>query len=228
MIYVGVLTAFFNIPPAIAASTSLATIIPTTAAGTFNHWRLGNINIRLGIFMLAGGIAGAIAGSLCSSIIPVIYYNKILGVIMLFLSAQMLLSRLKKKGIKKESDKKNISNLIQATIYGFLGGAMSGIIGLSGGGPIIAGLSILGCGALETVGTSVLVILGMSITGFFMHLVLGNVEWKLVGLLMIGTVSGALIGPGLLMRINRAKLEKILQPVLFVMVTLMGILLVLR
>jgi hypothetical protein len=93
LIYVGVLTAFFHITPAVAASTSLATIIPSTAAGTLSHWKSGNINLRLGIFMLAGGIAGAIAGSLCSRIIPVIYYNKITGVIMLYLSVRMFASR---------------------------------------------------------------------------------------------------------------------------------------
>lgn len=35
--YVGILTAFFNIPPSVAASTSLATMIPTTATGAFSH-----------------------------------------------------------------------------------------------------------------------------------------------------------------------------------------------
>ncbi|MEA4933098.1 MAG: sulfite exporter TauE/SafE family protein [Lawsonibacter sp.] len=45
-VYVWILTVFFHIPPGIAASTSLATTIPTTAVGTFSHWKAGNVNWR--------------------------------------------------------------------------------------------------------------------------------------------------------------------------------------
>jgi uncharacterized membrane protein YfcA len=99
---------------------------------------------------------------------------------------------------------------------------MSGLVGLSGGGPIIAGLMILGCQALETVGTSVLVLFGIAVTGFATHLGMGSIDWGLVGLLTIGTVCGALVGPALLKRMNREKLEKVLQPALFVMIVIMG------
>lgn len=91
-IYVGILTAFFNVSPAIAASTSLATIIPTTAIGTFSHWKAGNINLRFGLTMSIGGILGAIIGSLFSSVFPQNLYNKFTGIILIFLSIQMLIS----------------------------------------------------------------------------------------------------------------------------------------
>ena len=65
-IYVGILTAFFNVPPAIAAATSLATIIPTTTIGTISHWKAGNVNRTLGLIMIIGAGVGAIVGSLCS------------------------------------------------------------------------------------------------------------------------------------------------------------------
>lgn len=231
-VYVGVLTAFFNIPPAIAASTSLATIIPTTATGAFGHWKAGNVNFRFGLTMLSGGILGSVAGSLCSSLLPKSLYNKLTGIIMVLLSVQMLVSFLRKKkknSMEKQTvDARNKSDILKAVLFGLLGGAMSGLIGLSGGGPIVAGLAILGCGALETVGTSVLVLLGISITGFCMHLSLGSVDWKLVGLLAIGTMSGAFVGPLLLKRIDKSKMEKFLQPVLLIMTAAMGILLLFK
>lgn len=233
-VYVGILTAFFNIPPAIAASTSLATTIPTAAIGTYSHYKAGNVNFRFGLTMLAGGIAGCVAGSLCSGFLPQSFYNKLTGVIMLLLCVQMFVSFLKEKMQSKGKDteieinKKKKSDIIKAVVFGVLGGAMAGLVGLSGGGPIIAGLSILGCGALETVGTSVLVLLGISIIGFGMHLGLGSVDWKLVGLLIIGTMSGAFVGPIILKRIDKKKLEKILQPVLLILLIIMGILLLFK
>jgi uncharacterized membrane protein YfcA len=233
-IYVGILTGFFNIPPVIAASTSLATMIPTTATGAFSHWRAGNLRLRLGLYMLGGGIIGAILGSLCSSLLPQGIYTKISGGFLILISFQMLipLLRKKKKQPVAETEVSDIkitrSRIIKAVGYGIFGGIMSGLVGLSGGGPIIVGLSVLGCAAIEIVGTSVLVLLGISITGFLMHLSLGNIDWPLVGLLLIGTMSGALIGPMILKRINKAALERVMKPLMFVMTVGMGVLLLFK
>lgn len=225
-VYVGILTVFFNIPPAIAASTSLATTIPTTAVGAFSHWKAGNVNGRFGLTMLAGGVAGSIAGSLCSGVLPQNLYNKLTGLILLLLAIQMLVSFIKKKRKKGDAQgagqKNRKSNTVKAVCFGLLGGVMSGLVGLSGGGPIIAGLMILGCQALETVGTSVLVLFGIAVTGFVTHLGIGNNDWKLVGLLTAGTIGGAFVGPLLLKRADRRKLEIILQPALFIMIVVMG------
>ncbi|HBC96318.1 MAG TPA: sulfite exporter TauE/SafE family protein [Clostridium sp.] len=225
-IYVGILTAFFNIPPAIAASTSLATTIPTTAVGSFSHWKAGNVNLHFGLTMLIGGIAGSIIGSLCSGLLPQDMYNKLTGIILVLLAVQMLFSYIRKKKKRdddmQDNDQAKKSNTIKAVCFGLLGGVMSGLVGLSGGGPIVAGLMILGCQALETVGTSVLVLLGIAVTGFITHLGLGNIDWKLVGLLAVGTMCGAFAGPFLLKRIDKKNLEKVLRPVLFIMTATMG------
>jgi uncharacterized membrane protein YfcA len=81
---------------------------------------------------------------------------------------------------------------------------------------------ILGCRALETVGTSVLVLFGIAVTGFITHLSIGSIDWKLVGLLTAGTVCGAFAGPILLKKFDKKKLERVLQPALFVMIVTMG------
>ena len=95
--YVGILTAFFNIPPAVAVSTSLATMIPSTAMGAFSHYKAGNVNLRLGLTMFAGGAAGSVAGSFCSELLPQGFYNKLTGVILLLLGISMLVSILRKR-----------------------------------------------------------------------------------------------------------------------------------
>ncbi|MCK9169562.1 MAG: sulfite exporter TauE/SafE family protein [Treponema sp.] len=225
-VYVGILTVIFHISPGIAASTSLATTIPTTAVGTLSHWKAGNVNWHFGLTMLAGGAAGAVIGSLCSGFLPENLYNKVTGAILLLLAVQMLVSHIRKplaqscdQGTGQTCKK---SGTVKAVCFGLLGGIMSGLVGLSGGGPIIAGLMILGCRALETVGTSVLVLFGIAVTGFLTHLGIGNIDWKLTGLLSAGTVCGAFVGPLLLKRADKKKLEKILQPVLFIMIVVMG------
>ncbi len=221
--YVGVLTAFLNVPPVIAASTSLATTIPTTAVGALSHWRAGHVNARLGLAMLAAGVAGSVAGSFGSGLLPQNLYYKVTGAVLLLLGVQMT-GRYLRRGRQpaRREGRLTVPQMAAAVGFGLLGGVMSGLMGLSGGAAIVAGLSILGCGALETVGTSVLVLLGISVTGFLTHLGLGSVDWKLVGLLAAGTMTGAFIGPVLLGRIPSARLEKVLRPVLVVMTVGMG------
>ncbi|MEI6101831.1 MAG: sulfite exporter TauE/SafE family protein [Eubacteriales bacterium] len=227
--YVGILTGFFNISPAIAASTSLATMIPTTAVGAFSHWKSGNIRLRSGLFMLIGGVGGAVAGSLCSGLLPQSLYTKISGIFLIGLSIQMLFQFLKDRRNNYETTEKLVRlPVFKSILYGALGGAMSGLIGISGSGPIIVGLSVLGCTALQTVGTSVLVLLGVSTTGFLMHLQLGDIDWPLVALLLIGTTTGAFVGPRLLKKIDRKKQEKGIKPILFCLTLGMGILITLK
>lgn len=225
--YVGVLTAIFNIPPAIAASTSLATIIPTTTIGMFSHWKAGNINFKIGTVMMISAIIGAIIGSLCSDFIPEQLYNKITGGLLLVLVIQMLLEYIKQKYKKQEkinsvNKKYSFLDFFKALIYGLLGGAMSGLVGISGTAPIVAGLIVLGCRALEIVGTSVYVLVGISTVGFLMHLGLGNVDWKLVLLLALGTSTGAFFAPFLLKKFSKEKLDKVLPPIIITMTAIMG------
>ncbi len=224
-LYVGILTAFFAVPPAVAAATSLATIIPTTAIGSFSHWKAGNVNVRLGAIMMGGAVLGAVAGSAASGYVPSYFYNKITGGLLLILGVQMLLAYGRKSKTKKprlQQVQVTGSGRCRAIFYGFLGGFMSGMVGVSGTTPIIAGLTVLGCGGLETVGTSVFVLVGISMTGFLMHLGLGNVDWSLVASLILGTTLGAFLGPVVLQHLSRERLEKILPPLLIVLVLGMG------
>lgn len=228
-IYVGILTALFNVSPAIAASTSLATIIPTTAIGTVSHWKAGNIHLRFGLIMLVSGAVGAIIGSLFSSVFPQNLYNKFTGIIIL-LGVQMIISfvRRGKSSAAKEATDSRRHGAALAVVFGVLGGVMSGLVGISGSTPIVAGLTVLGCSALQTVGTSVMVLVGISVTGFIMHLGIGSVDWKLGGLLAAGTMTGALIAPILLKRFDKQKVEKVIQPVLVVITVSMGIVLLFK
>jgi uncharacterized membrane protein YfcA len=78
-VYIGLLTEGFHVPPAIAVSTSLATIVPTVLIGAFSHWRNGNVRLDVGWPALVGGSMGAATGGLLSSLIPAHLYMRGLG-----------------------------------------------------------------------------------------------------------------------------------------------------
>jgi len=56
------LLMMIGIPPTIAAASDANQIVAASASGTLAHWRLGNVDYKMGIFLLIGGFVGGAAG----------------------------------------------------------------------------------------------------------------------------------------------------------------------
>ncbi len=226
-LFVGVLTAFFNVPGAIAASSSLATVLPTTLAGSFSHWRNGNIRLALGIPMAAGGVAGAVGGSLLSSHIPPSLYQPLFAALFVYVSVQMLLKFFRKKKAKAEPAVKGQQEWIGVG-YGVFGGVLSGVMGISGTPPILVGLAVLGYSALHIIGTSVFVLTAISAAGFLTHLRAGDVQWAVVLPLAGGSILGGLAAPWVVSRVKKQTLEAVYQPIILILTLSMTFALVVK
>ncbi|BEQ13939.1 sulfite exporter TauE/SafE family protein [Desulfoferula mesophila] len=51
-----------GIPPAVAAATGSNQMVGTAASAAFAHWRMGNVDFKMGGVILAGGLVGGTAG----------------------------------------------------------------------------------------------------------------------------------------------------------------------
>jgi hypothetical protein len=56
------LLIFTGVPPLVAVATGAAQIVGTSASGSYAHWRLGNIDFKIGIILLIGSWTGGGAG----------------------------------------------------------------------------------------------------------------------------------------------------------------------
>jgi len=56
------LLMMIGIPPTIAAATDANQIVAASASGMFTHWRLGNVDYKMGIYLLIGGFLGGALG----------------------------------------------------------------------------------------------------------------------------------------------------------------------
>ncbi len=56
------LLIMFGIPPTVAAASDSNQIVGASTSGTLAHWRLGNVDVKMGILLLVGGIAGGTVG----------------------------------------------------------------------------------------------------------------------------------------------------------------------
>lgn len=193
-VYLGILTALFHLPAATAATTSLITAIPSLLLGAYAYYRQGNIDFKIGNKMLITALPAVIIGSLLAPFIPKAVYTIIIGLILVILGIQIFLNTQRSSSSKKYAH----DNKLKAIGYGFLSGLMVGIAGLSGGGPIVAGLLLMGLDMVTAAATSAYVLIGTSIVGALLHVSSGQVNWTIGIGLMIGALIGAFIAPYLM------------------------------
>lgn len=56
------LLIFLGIPPAIAVSTGAAQVVASSVSSAIGHWRRDNVDVKMGLFLLGGGVIGALVG----------------------------------------------------------------------------------------------------------------------------------------------------------------------
>jgi len=56
------LNVIFGLPYNIAVGTGIFVTLGTSIVGAIRHWRLGNVDLKLGLLMLTGGIPGVLGG----------------------------------------------------------------------------------------------------------------------------------------------------------------------
>ena len=67
------LMMMIGIPPAVAAASDSNQIVASSASGAFGHWRLGNVDMKMGLIILAGGVSGGTVG------VHLVYYLRAMG-----------------------------------------------------------------------------------------------------------------------------------------------------
>ncbi|MEJ2581772.1 MAG: sulfite exporter TauE/SafE family protein [Acidobacteriota bacterium] len=56
------LLIMIGIPPTVAAASDSNQIVAASASGTLAHYRLGNVDFRMGLYLLIGGVVGGFGG----------------------------------------------------------------------------------------------------------------------------------------------------------------------
>ena len=56
------LLIFIGVPPAVAVGTEANQVVAASVSGALAHWRRGNVDVRMGLVLLAGGLVGSAFG----------------------------------------------------------------------------------------------------------------------------------------------------------------------
>lgn len=68
-----------------AQGISLASFLPTAVVAAITHYRQGNVNLRLALYLVIGSIAGALGGAMLAGKINDGILQKVFGLFLIFM-----------------------------------------------------------------------------------------------------------------------------------------------
>ncbi|AWK86119.1 sulfite exporter TauE/SafE family protein [Azospirillum thermophilum] len=218
------LLIFIGVPPAVAVGTQANQLVAASVSGVLAHWRRGNVDVKLGVVMLVGGVIGTAVGVWIFGILQRIgqidvaiglSYVVFLGVIggmMLVESSRAVLRRrapTASRGklhrhiwlhglpmkMRFQRSKLYISALLPAGI-GAVGGMLVAIMGIGGGFLLVpAMIYLLNMPTGLVAGTSLFQIIFTTAMATLLQAATNQtVDVMLALLLLIGGVIGAQFG----------------------------------
>ena len=216
------LLIFIGIPPAVAVATEANQIVASSVSGVLAHWRRSNVDIKMGLVLLAGGVVGSTLGVWLFTLLrglgqidlvirlSFVVFLGIIGFLMFVESARAILRRRRRGATERRHhtwlhglpfkmrfrrSRLYISALLPATV-GFVVGVLAAIMGVGGGFIMVpAMIYILGMPTSVVVGTSLFQIIFVTANVTVLQSVTNNtVDVVLALLLLLGGVIGAQLG----------------------------------
>ena len=218
------LLIFIGVPPAVAVATEANQVVAASVSGALAHWRRRNVDVKMGLVLLAGGFAGSSVGvwvftwlrglgqiDLVISLSYVVFLG-IIGVLMVVESVRAWLRARNPAARRRKLHQHNwmhglpfkmrfrtsklyISALPPLSI-GFFVGLLAAIMGVGGGFVMVpAMIYLLGMPTSVVVGTSLFQIVFVTANVTLLQAINNQtVDVVLALLLLIGGVIGAQLG----------------------------------
>ena len=239
------LLIFLGIPPTVAVGTEAPHVLASSLSGAIAHWRRKNVDIKMGIFLLTGGIAGSIVGvnlfkvlrefGQIDVIIQFLFliFLGFIGLSMLFESAKTTIKKYRTTSLIRTKlhqhswihglpfkmrfhRSKLYISTIPPVIIGFFVGILSAMMGVGGGFIMIpAMVYILGMSTNVVVGTSLFQIIFVTANSTFFQSYLNQTVDIVLASLMI---LGGVIGAQVGARLGSTFKAEYLRGVLAILV----------
>ena len=215
---------FIGVPPAVAVGTEANQVVASSVSGALAHWRRGNVDVKMGALLLAGGFLGSSFGvwlftalrqlGQVDLVIALCYvaFLGIIGALMVVESGRAWLrshmSAMPRRKLHRHTwmhglpfkmrfrrSKLYISALLPVSI-GFFVGILSAIMGVGGGFIMVpAMIYLLGMPTSVVIGTSLFQIIFVTANVTFLQSLNNQtVDIVLALLLVLGSVVGAQLG----------------------------------
>jgi len=217
------LLIFTGVPPAVAVGTQANQLVAASVSGVLAHWRRNNVDVKIGLVMLIGGIAGSGIGVWLFGLLQALgqidlvislLYVLLLGFVGLSMLIESVGAMLRKRRPMRQTKRHQhawfhglpfrmrfrrsglfISALVPIAI-GFVGGILVAIMGIGGGFLLVpAMIYLLGMPTALVAGTSLFQIIFTTAGTTLLQAVTNRtVDVMLAFLLLVGGAVGAQFG----------------------------------
>ena len=218
------LLMFIGIPPNVAVATSANQIVAASVSGALSHWRQGLVDVKMGVYLLLGGLFGSFTGiwifkllsnaGQIETFLAIVYFILLfsIGTLMLIESSQVIRDRIRKRTVKRKLHYHNwahrlpfkvrfySSNLyisvIPPIIIGYFIGILSATMGIGGSFILIPSMIyFLGMPTSKVIGTSLFQIIFITAFVTLLHATSTfAVDAVLAFSLILSSVIGAQLG----------------------------------
>ena len=232
------LLIFVGVPPAVAVATGANQLVASSLSGALAHWRRRTVDLKMGLVLLAGGVAGAALGVRVFALLRAagqvellvsLCYVLFLGVVggLMLLESLRALRKTRRGGAPARRGHSRLQGLplkmrfresrlyisaIGPVAVGFAVGVLAAVMGVGGGFIMVpAMIYLLGMPTSVVVGTSLFQITFVTgLTTVFHAIENQTVDAILAATLIIGGVVGAQLGVRIGARLQAEQLRILL------------------
>jgi hypothetical protein len=210
-----------HVAPKSAIAMSLGVVAVTATLSAYDHWRRGNVDVRVSLVFGLFGVAGTFAGARLGVVTPVTVQLTLFALVMYAAAWRML------KPVTAAAGSAGVVSTGGGTaalggcrdffspcmghiaLHGVGVGVLTGLVGVGGGFLIVPALVLLsGIPMRMAVGTSLAIVAAKSYAGFAGYAGEVAVDYPLMASFTAVTVLGSLLGTRLAARLSQAVLKR--------------------
>jgi uncharacterized protein len=203
---------YLGVPLAEATPTALLLNVVSLMFAAFNYWRGKLINWRVGLPIL---ITAIILSPIGARLTPYVDKNLLLGLFAAFLIFAGFMMLFYKAKVRDQALSRGTEIGAGAGV-GSVAGFVGGLLGVGGGNFILPVLNWIGLDAKVAAGTTSLVVVFSSLSGFLGHATMGGLDPVFIGITAVMAALGSIVGSQLMKtKVSSAQLKKIIGVLLW-------------
>lgn len=195
-----------------AIAMSLGIVAVTATLSAWDHWRRGNVDVRVALVFGLFGIAGTFAGARIGVATPVVVQLVLFALVMYAAAWRMLKPALVPQpaaGVLPVRERPAEARMRHIAAHGIGVGVLTGVVGVGGGFLIVPALALLsGLPMKLAIGTSLAIVAAKSYAGFFGYLGSVPIDWTTMGAFTAVTIVGSFAGTRLAHRFSQEALKR--------------------
>jgi uncharacterized membrane protein YfcA len=204
---------YLGVPLAEATPTALLLNVVSLLFATINYWRGKLINWRVGLPVLVAAVILSPVGALLTQYVDKTVLLAMFAAFLVFAGAMMLFYKAKKREQALSRPVEIGAGVGIGTVAGFLGG----LLGIGGGNFILPVLNWMGLDTKVAAGTTALVVVFSSLSGFLGHATMSGLDPWFVGTMAVMAAAGSIVGSQLMKtKLSSTQLKKVIGVLLFV------------